>query len=104
MVEITETPSPAVEQCSGDKVFDVNRATENATIVQSTENPYYDGVYDIEIDGNNINEAIEDSVVIQNTENPYYGELDDMYLEDDNVDEDIENSVTIQRTENPYYI
>ena len=46
-VELQKTPAQEMESLSVDAkeaVFDVNEETKNATVVESTENPYYGGI------------------------------------------------------------
>ena len=64
---------PAQEQ----KVFDINEATENPDIVENNENPYYDGVYDInDEDKDIIGDEQANKIILQIEDNPYYDDFD----------------------------
>ena len=63
------------------KVFDVNKDTVNASIVENTENPYYVGLHDINLEDHDINERIAEADVVDQTENPYYTNFDALKLE-----------------------
>ena len=107
MAEINED-NPTGVNCdkkeNGVNGFDINEATENATIVQSSENPYYAGMDVIESEAVAANDEIEEADIIQKTENPYYGDMEDMDVEETNINDAIETATILQKTENPYYV
>ena len=107
MAEINED-NPTGVNCdkkeNGVNGFDINEATENATIVQSSENPYYAGMDGIELEAIGVNDEIEETDIIQKTENPYYGDIEDINIEETNSNSAIESATLIQKTENPYYV
>ena len=63
------------------KAFDVNQDTVEASIVENTENPYYVGLHDIDLEHHDINDRIEEADVVEQIENPYYTNLDAMNFE-----------------------
>ena len=63
------------------KEFEVNKDTEVAAIVEATENPYYTGLNDINLEDNDINERIEGADIVEQTENPYYADVDALHLD-----------------------
>ena len=72
----------------GDKItersleeFEINKDTEQAAIVETTENPYYTGLNDINLEDNDINDQIEEADIIEQTENPYYADVDALNLD-----------------------
>ena len=69
--------------------FNINIAIDASTIVQSSENPYYVGMYDINLEDSDINETNDGSSIVCKTDNPYYGQLDDIELVNNNIDEEI---------------
>ena len=77
-------PAAAKEPVQEKKVFDVNEATKNHEIVENTENPYYDGVYDFyqEDEDEDFNEEdLLNTEILQIEENPYYDDSDNLDLE-----------------------
>ena len=77
-------PAAAKEPVQEIKVFDVNEATKNHEIVENTENPYYDGVYDFyqEDEDEDFNEEdLLNTEILQIEENPYYDDSDNLDLE-----------------------
>ena len=61
--------------------FEINKDTERAAIVEATENPYYTGLNDINLEDNDINERIEGADIVEQTENPYYADVDALHLD-----------------------
>ena len=64
------------------KAFDVNQDTVEASIVENTENPYYVGLHDIDLEHHDINDRIEEADVVEQIENPYYTNFDAMNFEE----------------------
>ena len=92
MVEIdqqNDLDEKCVTQPNDANVFDINNAIESSTVVQSSENPYYVGMYDIPLEVNEINETTDGDSIPHKTENLYYNELDDIDLEGNIINEEI---------------
>ena len=60
------------------KEFQVDKDTSNATILEATENPYYTGLHDINLEEKDINDRIKQADVLASTENPYYSGFDNL--------------------------
>ena len=63
------------------KEFEVNKDTNEATIVETLENPYYVGMNDIDLEDNDMHDRIVDADILEYTENPYYGKCDTLNFE-----------------------
>ena len=87
MVEIDEVTVANEEDEGTDKPqkplkeFEVNKDTNEATIVETLENPYYVGMNDIDIEDNDMHDRIVDADILEYTENPYYGKCDTLNFE-----------------------
>ena len=63
-------------------MFDINEATENPDIVENTENPYYDGVYDINDEDPDVyGDDLSNKIILQIEDNPYYDDIDEINSE-----------------------
>ena len=107
------------------KQFDINEATKNHEIVENVENPYYDGVNDLDKDDGEYDGVYDEEEQDDGTydgvydeeekdEHEYDGvydieEEDDIKIENivesyDNINvEDLANKIILQIEENPYY-
>ena len=123
MTEIKEDNSPTENEVKG---FEINKAIEDSTVVESSEKPYYVGMCSMnletvaendeteeadvqktenhgDMEGTNVEETnviteIEAAAILQNTETPCYANLDDIKLDDNNIDE---KAIIVQKTETP---
>ena len=119
------TPPIEKEPIVVKKQFDINEATKNHVIVENVENPYYDGVNDLDKDDGEYDGVYDEEEQDDGTydgvydeeekdEHEYDGvydieEEDDIKIENivesyDNINvEDLANKIILQIEEKPYY-
>ena len=105
MAQINELNSPDVKGVTNGndaKGFEINEAIENSTIVQISENPYYEGLYAMDLEMPAVNDETEEADIIQKTENPYYGDVEIINADETNISKSIEAATILQNSENPY--
>ena len=88
-----------VKKENDDEVFDINKATENFDIVESSENPYYEGMYEVNIENETSTNQNEGADNYQITKNPGHADVEETHLDESNINSEFQSSIIPNKTE-----